>query len=448
MGPFDYHIFAHKGGRYQTTDVSPTITPAEKAMLEQYFFGQSNDDAYLSSLATAPGIIWRRIEDRFALTRVLAGQRDANGRATLRFETLLIAGEAADTLASAVAPVALAKWQRYGQQFVVAGPRQTMTDDLHPDIVSQAALAFQSTQRAVLRSDAASLADVQAIIKRCFRDQGFSLCYKCLNDKAPIAINFAWGSSTRGAPAVRQSETPMPKLPAVPTKTPRAFSTGVALATAVVLLLVVVQFGLLLQFKALLAELKSAQGDTQQAVLDRIEAKSQTVLGDVKATGERLLASYQGDTARVFQKVDASSGLISGVADDIRKVGKDVSAISQVATTLPSSIQALQFDVGNLKQDVQRQGTTQPAEQRPTAGAGQDAGMRLEWMKGRMAGAKDDVESILDSAKRVKKAERASDRDVAIESLIKQVEKLRSAIMSVLQEERPKPAGNPQGAPS
>jgi cell division septum initiation protein DivIVA len=413
MGPFDYHVFAHKAGRYQTAEASPTISASEKAMLEQYFFGQTNDAGYLSSLATTPGIMWRRIGDRFALTRVLSGERDPDGRATLRFETLLIAPADADRVAGAVAGVALAKWNRYGQQFVVAGSAKTAPGDLHPDIVSQAALAFQSSGRAVLPSDGVSLTDVQAIIKRFFRDPGFSLCYRCLNDKAPVAINFAWGSATRTAPTLRQSEAPMPKLPAAPTKPSAAFSTGAALASAVLLLLLVVQLGLSFHLRGLVAELKNAQGNTQQAVLDRIEAKSQTVVGELHADRDQLLGAHRDDSARLSEKVDTNTAQLLAKVEqgstqlaqklDITNagVGDAATRIQQVKEyeekNLLPVIQAVQSAADEIKRQIDKI-KPQPEHDKAGQAAGEGASSPTPKEGGIMInairGALDDLEGI------------------------------------------------------
>ena len=139
---YDCHVFAHKDGRYQTTHASTGVTNSERAMLKQFFFGQTNDEQYLGSLAQEPGVIWRRVDGRYALTRVLAGKQDASRRATLQFETLLIPPEALE-LADNLAQLVTSKWgfSREGASSTcsVVAPRQ----DLHMDKVSNIVLNFR-----------------------------------------------------------------------------------------------------------------------------------------------------------------------------------------------------------------------------------------------------------------------------------------------------------------
>ena len=88
------HIFGTVRG-YQTLAASPDVTDEERLLLESFSFGQTDSRAYLDSLSTEPSFWSRPLPSgRRALTRVLRGEPDDQGRATLLFVTVLLSNDA------------------------------------------------------------------------------------------------------------------------------------------------------------------------------------------------------------------------------------------------------------------------------------------------------------------------------------------------------------------
>lgn len=84
------HVFGSLQG-YRTLAASDDLTPAEVGELESFVFGQTNDPNYLASLADTPAY-WSRplASGRRAITRVLPGPADEQGRQSLRFVTAVL----------------------------------------------------------------------------------------------------------------------------------------------------------------------------------------------------------------------------------------------------------------------------------------------------------------------------------------------------------------------
>jgi len=86
----DRHIFGSYKG-YSTLAQSSGITSQHRHILEGFTFGQTNDRVYLESLQRQPAYISRPLgTDKRAITRVLPGPKDDQGRTTLLFATCVI----------------------------------------------------------------------------------------------------------------------------------------------------------------------------------------------------------------------------------------------------------------------------------------------------------------------------------------------------------------------
>jgi hypothetical protein len=87
------HVFGSFRG-YGTLARSPGLSSEDARFLEgsAYGFGQTDDRNYLKSLNSSPAFFTRPLRGgRRALTRVLEGERDDNGRPTLRMVTAVVA---------------------------------------------------------------------------------------------------------------------------------------------------------------------------------------------------------------------------------------------------------------------------------------------------------------------------------------------------------------------
>ena len=188
---FAYHVFSHDGMRYRTTRAAG-VTRDQSAALEQFFFGQTNDPAYLASLEREPGVIWRRLETVATLTRVRPGKQDANQRATLRFETLILPRESVVTPALILGLVC-GRWTYFDDRVEVTPAAQTPAK-LHPQRISDILMNLDGSERIVRQAAAISLADVARIVSERAPDPEFSLAYKSLNARAPVTVNLASGA--------------------------------------------------------------------------------------------------------------------------------------------------------------------------------------------------------------------------------------------------------------
>lgn len=199
---FEFHIFAHVSGRYQTADCSSELEAAERRALEQFFFGQTDDRSFLENLIEEPGVIWRRVGSRYALTRVLPGQRDAHDRATLTFETILVDAAVANQVALSLEQVVKSPWERLGQSiYVELTPASAHAPS--SQIVSDALDAANAGNRFQCDARRVSLSEVGEIVRRGYADPDFSLCFKCLNHRAPVTVAFCTGFGTQRASSAR-----------------------------------------------------------------------------------------------------------------------------------------------------------------------------------------------------------------------------------------------------
>lgn len=206
---YPYHVFAHEGGRYQTVK-SVGVTSAEGKILEQFFFGQTNNTDYLASLSAEPGIIWRVTDTQGALTRVRQGNNDLSGRMTLRFETILVPRAKGKAALQDFDAVVLANWEFGANGATVVPNPSFQPSKVHPDRVSDVVMAVRGGRRVTRRAATYSLRDVGKIISACWDATSFSLCFKSLNNAAPVDVNLLW---------VEASERDMPKTAAAPIRT-------------------------------------------------------------------------------------------------------------------------------------------------------------------------------------------------------------------------------------
>ncbi len=104
-----WHLFGSDGAGYRTLAASDGVDEGLARPLERFTWGQSNDPGYLDALAVAPAFWIEPVPGRrevVALTRILRGPTDADGRPSLRFATLLAsAGEWSDRLAPVWHPI-------------------------------------------------------------------------------------------------------------------------------------------------------------------------------------------------------------------------------------------------------------------------------------------------------------------------------------------------------
>jgi len=86
------HVLGSIDG-YRTLACSPGVATADVAALEVLGFGQTDDAATLSSLASLPAGMGRPLPSgAYALTRCMEGPADSAGRRTLRFMSLVMTG--------------------------------------------------------------------------------------------------------------------------------------------------------------------------------------------------------------------------------------------------------------------------------------------------------------------------------------------------------------------
>ena len=86
---FLWHVFGHDGSSYGTLSKSAGVSDALSQRLERFTWGQTNSAEYLDSLESEPAFWVEHLDNVTAITRVLAGEPDSAGRATLKFVTLL-----------------------------------------------------------------------------------------------------------------------------------------------------------------------------------------------------------------------------------------------------------------------------------------------------------------------------------------------------------------------
>lgn len=360
-GPFDYHVFSHSGTSYESTDQSAGVNAVERSALEQFFFGQTNDEAYLSSLAAQPGVIWRRAGDRYALTRVVRGSRDSHGRATLQFQTILVSSADAPFVGTRLAQIVVAQWKKLEKRVSPEWTDSPEPGRINAEVVSQAALAADGAQRLVLPASNVTLADVAEIVKRCQSNSGFALCYKSLNANAPTSINFVWGDSVRTRAVKIRKEVAMPSLPPRPSPVSPVSKRGSAPAVAVLCVLLVIQTAVSLYLASSVAELRRNQEKFQAAVIDRVVARSTSLEVVIKDAADRLGGNIRvqlGETTRdIASGLDEAQALLREGLDALRA---DFSPLMQVV----EDVQVVKKVLDGVEENVQQLTTSQERSER------------------------------------------------------------------------------------
>lgn len=218
--PFAYHVFAHDGSRYRTIS-AVGISELESKSLEQFFFGQTNDEDYLGSLESEPGVIWRNLNGRGALTRVRVGQNDSNGRETLRFETILFPGSQRAKASQKLDVLVLSSWE-FKEEGAFLSASGESAGEVHPEKISDVSMAVRAGGRVVRRAADFSLTDVAKIVSSCGDSADFSLCFKSLNNTAPVIINLV----SLEVPERNMNSSLIKPLQTVPRQAPRETPQG------------------------------------------------------------------------------------------------------------------------------------------------------------------------------------------------------------------------------
>lgn len=359
---FPYHLFAHQAGRYQTVQALG-LSDRESKALEQFFFGQTNDPAYLSSLANDPGIIWRAVMGRLALTRVRQGAKDQEGRATLVFESIVLSTEQALAATLRFPELVLGNWTKSTDGVSVSAPPPSANaGDLHPEKVSELLLSIQDGQRVVRRADSFSLRDLGKIIARHAREDSFSVCYKSLNPTAPVTVNLvSLGVAEANMTDNRPSTTAKRPLGQQSLVTSNAESGSLgfpAIAIYIALIIQMVMFWMVARVPAR----TSSSDEMQTHILSRIE-KSDTDqdkrLNDLGLNLDKRFSSFkteiESNVAQFAKEINEAAkenkAAIEGLAKNEEKSKDD---LDKKWTTLVGSIDNLGQSLDSMKKDLQQ----------------------------------------------------------------------------------------------
>ena len=200
------HIFGSRKG-YQTLAVTAGLDPRSRRRLESFAFGQTGRADYLDSLATRPAFVCRALDYKtFAVTRVLPGGPDDNGRATLLLvSAVLDTHEWICTLGGD--PGALLSqdqlWQWAGQQTlstVFSTPHRLTEPALDGSAAKQVATLLSVIERAIASGQRVVVPNAPGEADQVFRatlmllpDQVKDLvssAYRALNPEMPV--DFSW----------------------------------------------------------------------------------------------------------------------------------------------------------------------------------------------------------------------------------------------------------------
>lgn len=349
---YECHVFAHKGGRYQTTHVSTGVISSERAALEQFFFGQTNDEQYLASLARDPGVIWRRVDARYALTRVLAGKKDANGRATLRFETMLIPTNTSP-VADKLAELVRSTWRFSREGASLTDSVEARPEELHMDKVSSVVLHFRECKRTVARATTFSLRDVEKIVSLCRNDPAFSLCYKSLNERAPVAVNLVFGNiSERQIMTRATTMPPHPKPERVGTVPSTSPSTGSLVAIALFLVIVM---QIITLFVVRSSNGASPTDTMQKHIIARIESKAQ----EGSKERDEHLKEVSMKMERTTDKLAAVEKQLTAGSAALERVQRALNEVRKLASTHDDGVRQLVRDLENRIDETFRRHRTE-----------------------------------------------------------------------------------------
>lgn len=208
------HVFgSHQG--YRTLGASADLTAEEIAELESFAFGQTDDSAYLASLDREPAYWSRALSSgRRAVTRVLPGPVDDQGRQSLRFVTAII--HAADwlrALAGEDAPLLRVErvWAWTGEARIAREeitvskpPRVRPTAEQRERILSLLALieTFSNADNVTIalaprEMTPDELAMVIALLPHWYRPR-FSYAVRSLSEALPVQLNYLAPPASRG----------------------------------------------------------------------------------------------------------------------------------------------------------------------------------------------------------------------------------------------------------
>jgi len=326
-----YHVFAHKDGRYQTV-LAVGLSEGQAKSLEQFIFGQTNDPRYLSSLRDEPGVIWRPVEQATALTRVHQGANDPHGRATLRFETVLISAGSSPAGAQRLAEIVLGHWEASEQGASITLKSASASGPLHPDKISDVVLAVQRAERVIQPANSFSLRDVAKIVSTSIGHSEFSLCFKSLNRTAPVLVNLlslevpragAQSPANSGRPRpLSKKEVVMPEKRVLSSQTPMAIAIYFALTVQILL------FWRATNPSTTATDRDAMQGHlmTRFAKVDTATTELQTHLNQLDQAASNIGSSIHDMNKSLMEKINVIDELAHRLkkdSEEFRKVTQD-----------------------------------------------------------------------------------------------------------------------------
>jgi len=269
---------------------------------------------------------------------VLRGSPDADGRATLRFESLLIRHDRVTAFSAQLARVVTAHWEKQAGRMTIRPGKDAARSTLHPAVISDAALAGQETRRFTCSSDSVSLRDVEAIVERCSMIPDFSLCYKSLNDRIPATINFVYGDSRARIVSRRQPERKMQPLPTPPPPAARSVTRGQTPLLVLLSVVVGVQTLLLIYIAINLPERQEIGETAQDTILKRFDWLQEKTSEGFHETRKELSQIYD-------EGANEHKRLLAVAGNDIKEV-KD---------TLGNTRGAVEERIERAEETIQRQ---------------------------------------------------------------------------------------------
>lgn len=420
MGPFDYHVFEHMDGRYRTTASSPGVTAAERAAVEQFFFGQTNSASYLDSLAAQPGLIWRRPAERFLFTRVLRGEKDANGRDTLRFETLLLDLDQAKVIGGTLAPCLISSWEHVGDRIVVPSLANRPSVALHRDLISEVLTGIEAGRRIVRSAEDVSLNDVEKLVRLCVDRDDFSLCYRSLNGQAPVQINFTSSSAVGRTPRTSVTEQPVSSLPNKrPQVAVRAATSGLLLIALALFLNTALLAYLILRSSGSSLPNASLENNLKNQIVRERESTS----GELKDLEGRLQTDRNQDIGTIKKSIEDASR--KDRSEVIQRVGSDLrdrqvaleKKIDKGSDETSKSLKVLSDSMSGLRGSVDKFIARPPPDITPTSvlKSAQDSARRAA---GRLVGVRSELDKILVIGKK-------SEREASVGAIKKSLDELQ-----------------------
>lgn len=343
VGPLDYHLLAHRDGRYRTCEQTPGVTTAERAALEQLFFGQSNSADYLKSLQQEPGVIWRYVGQRVALTRVRRGKPDSHGRPTLEYESIVFPPTLAQRVAGSLSRIVLARWDRTERDCTIQLPDPSPIERPDPRLLE----LIQSRPSTIVNAAAHTLSDVASVAAAFSLDSSFSLCFKALSDAAPVRLNFVAREKSATEPRTHSPSAPLPPPPAPMRTEPMRSPMQIAMTiiSLCLNLATLVAVGVVWSGQSArtsesgLAQtniIGSIEGNTQNTVKVGVEELKNVVIEELKKKvepiNEKLAATFAAIDTLKAGLDDAKQGL-SKLDNNLDAVSKEIASKSDLEAT-------------------------------------------------------------------------------------------------------------------